>query len=197
MVNKAEEHFKRDVSLAGFMQPSAHTSSVHGFNFGLDRHSGRRPDSKTQAYIVAIASRNQEEIYNNAYLAFAAHLIDDYFDRPDLPPTPQQMKQNRGNIYPLIHSVTGLGQFVDIASSKTNNQTGFDKGIKRLMYGGLIQLAESEREQIVYLSEYKSLSLSHVDRRLHADILNLRDISYWMTTKTIQEFFLLMTPVTT
>lgn len=177
-VNKAETQFKSDIVLAGFTQFDPHTSSVHGFN-----------DSKAQAFIVAIPSNNEEEMGNKAYLAYAAHFIDDFFDRPDLPPTPQQMKEKRNNIHSLVHSVQGLGEFVDMATSKAKNPTGFNKGLKRLMYGGLIQLAESESEQVTYLSEYKKISLEHVDEVVASDILKLRDIPYWMTTKTIQEFF--------
>lgn len=181
-VNKAEMQFKRDVALIGF-NDFFHTSSVHGFN-----------DSKIQAFIMAVPSNNEEDMYNKAYLAFASHFIDDFFDRADLPPTPQQMKEKRNDIRSLVNSVKGLGEFVDIAAFRVKNVTGYNKGLKRLMYGGLIQLAESENEQRSYLSEYKKLGVEYVDKEVADDILKLRDIPYWMTTKTIQEFFFSVDP---
>ncbi|MDP3057159.1 MAG: hypothetical protein Q8N37_01380 [bacterium] len=182
-VNKAEMQFKRDVALIGF-NDFFHTSSVHGFN-----------DSKIQAFIMAIPSNDKEEMCKKAYLAFATHFIDDFFDRSDFPPTPQQMKEKRNDIRSLVNSVKGLGEFVDIiAASRIKNVTGFNNGLKRLMYGGLIQLAGTENEQHSYLSEYKKLGVEYVDKEVAGDILKLRDIPYWMTTKTIQEFFFSVEP---
>lgn len=184
IVNKAEMQFKKDIALIGF-DIFFHTSLIHGFN-----------DSRVQAFIVAIPSNNEEEAYNKAYLVFASHFIDDFFDRVDLPPSPQQMKEKRNDIRSLVNSVKGLGEFVDIImDSKVKNVKGFNKGLKRLMYGGLIQLAETENEQRSYLSEYKKLGVRYVDKEVADAILKIRDVPYWMTTKTIQEFFFSVEPV--
>lgn len=175
---RAEKEFTRDIKLTGLNEFTHHTSSLHGFN-----------DVRVQALIVAIPSNNEAEMQNKAYLAFVTHFVDDFFDRPDLPPTPAQMREKRGDIDSLVHSVGNLGKFVDLAFTKVKNPTGFKKGLERLMYGGLIQLAESKDEQKMYLSEYKKIGLKHVDKPVYDDILKIRDIPYWMTTKTIQELF--------
>jgi hypothetical protein len=175
-VKEAEKVFIEDVRLCGLAKYGLHTSAVHGFE-----------DVRVQAFIVAIPANNYEEMIMKAYMAFGTHLLDDFFDRPDLPPSPSDMKIKRGNIKELLFTIKALDKFTLLMSEKAVVKEAFFKGIHRLMYGGLIPLAETYEEQDMYLHEYKEISKKHLDDNIKKEIDKIRNIPFWMTTKTIQE----------
>lgn len=177
-VNTARMDFEND--LADFRFDGDKDSSVlHSFK-----------DVEVQAFIVSIPSNNFKEMVNKSYFVYVTHFIDDFFDRPDLPPTPEFMKYHRKDFDRVVENVPILKFLVKKMESRSKNKKMLSKGLHRLMYGGLIPLSQNDIEQDVFLMEFKELGCRFLDNELSNQILEIRDVAYWMTAKTIQEVFL-------
>ncbi len=174
-VAQAFEEFNNDVREC-FVDAKVHTSAVHGID-----------DVRAQGFIVAIPSKDYQTMVNKAYLAFGTHFIDDFFDRPDLPPNEKIMKENRKDLPKIISEVPGLKEIDTKMAKRSKHPEAYLKGMERLMYGGLISLAKDESEQDIYLKEYKEIGKRFLDENLLQFINEIRDVVYWTTTKTIQE----------
>ncbi len=182
-VKRGELYFFDEIRKNG-LSDHPHISQVHSYD-----------DVEVQAFILGIPSKDVlEEIAIKSFLTYGAHLIDDFFDRPDLDPFPEKMDKYRGNIKTLLDNIGSIGRFGHAMAEKTDNPDGVYKGLHRMLYGGLIQLTSNEEEQRKYLEEHKQIGLEGVDVNVKLELNGVGTVPYWMTTKTVQEFILAAEP---
>jgi len=180
-VRIGEEEFLEDLRIMNLLKDS---SRVHNYD-----------DVQVQAFIVGIPSdNNPEEIANQSYMCYAAHFIDDYFDRPDLDPYPEKLAMYRHDIKGLLDSMGNVGKIGHIMAQRVKHPEGVYKALKRMAYGGLIQLARNPEDQAIFLAEYKKVGLEGVSDAIKEEVLKIRDIPYWTTNKFLGEFFFAAEP---
>jgi hypothetical protein len=176
-VRKGREEFEADVAKLGYKSP--HISRVHSYE-----------DVEVQAFIIGIpADLNPDEIIVKAYHTYGAHFVDDFLDRPDLEPSGETLERNcRNNIGDCLEAIGNIGLFSTHMAEKALHPEGVYKGLHRMIYGSLIQKTPIGEKQDQYLREFKELGLQDVDDEVVQDIQTISNITYWQTTKTLQEF---------
>ena len=171
--------FLEELAKHGIDSRFGNLSAVHSYD-----------DVEVQAFILAMPSRERpQEMVTKAFMNYALHFIDDCFDRPDLEPSYETMVEHRQNIPRLLDSMGNVGRFGHTMAKKTRHPMGFYRGLSRLVYGALVQLASDAESQDKYLKEYKELFSRGHPQELVRDIKSLRDIVYWLTNKTAQDFW--------
>ena len=181
-VRKGREKFEADIAKFGFENP--HMSKVHSYE-----------DVEVQAFILGIpADLNLNEIAVKAYHTYGAHFVDDFFDRPNLGPSTETLERNCKDIEDCLKAVGTLGLFANRMAEKALHPEGAYKGLHRMIYGSLIQKTPVGEKQNQHLREFKELGLQGVDEEVAQDIRTIPDITYWETTKTVQEFLFASDP---
>src|SRR3989344_8355426 len=175
-VEQGEKEFLKEIERR---EISPNSSQVHSYE-----------DVRSQAFILAIPSNNLNEIIFKAHLTYAVHLIDDYFDNPNLNLQPEELAKRRNDIYEILNAMPKVGNYANFLANKTKHPEAFYRGLQRLAYGGLIQLAKTPEEQDAYLGEYKKISLNTISDNVAKDIENVRNIPFWTTTKALYELWL-------
>lgn len=176
-IRKGREEFEADVAKLGYK--SFHMSKVHSYE-----------DVEVQAFMVGIpADLNTDEIVIKVYHTYATHFIDDFLDRPDLEPSGETLERYcRNNIRDCLDAIGTLGLFANRMAEKALHPEGVYKGLHRMIYGSLVQKTPVGEKQNQYLREFKELGLQGVDKEVAQDIQTISDVTYWQTTKTLQEF---------
>lgn len=183
-VREGEALFRKELQECGLSGYDIESSQVHSYD-----------DIEAQAFFQAIPSMNHpNEIVIKSFLTYGAHFMDDLFDRPDRTQYEDELYRYRKDFMELLDKIGPFGTFAHRMAQRSANPEFVYKGIHRMLYGGLIQLSEESDEQDELLKEYKELGMMGVSEDLKHRIRQIRDITYWMTTKVVQEIFLSAEP---
>ncbi len=176
--------FLEELARHGIPARDGNLSQVHSYD-----------DVEVQAVILAIPSlRHPKEMVTKAFMTYASHFMDDCFDRPDLEPSYETMVEHRHNIPRLLDSMGNVGRFGHTMAKKTRHPHVVYRGLDRLVYGALVQSAPDAEAQDKFLREYKELFSRGHPPEVRIDINSLRDIVYWLTNKTAQDFWFAVEP---
>ena len=183
-VREGEAIFRKELQECGLSGYDNDSSQVHSYD-----------DVEAQAFFQAIPSMNYpDEIAIKSFLVYGAHFMDDLFDRPDRTSYENELYYFRKDLMKLLKRIGPFGVFAHRMAQRSRNPEFVYKGIHRLLYGGLIQLSDDSNEQDKLLKEYKELGMRGVSENLKLKINEIRDITYWMTTKVVQKIFLSAEP---
>lgn len=158
-----------------------HLSSVHSYD-----------DVEVQALILVIPSLNAAKMRMKAFLTYATHWIDDLFDRFKFEPAiKEKIKSERLNLKSVL-LILGC-EFSEMFQSLFRysvHPAAIEKGIHRLLYGGLINHADSLLEQQQYLREHADLFVNDLHPHLQMEISQKLDpLILSLTNKSAQEFW--------
>lgn len=174
-VRRGREEFENDVKKLGFKSPR--TSQTHSYR-----------DVEVQAFALGIpADWSISEIAVKSYHTYGAHFVDDLIERPDIGLSEEFLEKNCMNFDTCLNAVGRLGVLMNAMIKKAVHPDAARKGLHRMIYGSLIQKTPIGEKQIRHLREFKELGLFGVAPAVAKDIRKIKDIPYWMTTKTVLE----------
>lgn len=161
---------------------SSHMSCVHSYE-----------DVEVQAFILALPSLgNDEEMRMKAYLTYATHWVDDFFDQFQFESSIKRgIKKHRTDLNAVL-ALFGEDVLEVNRSLYTHSvhKAAVQNGVHRLLYGSLINHADSLEEQQQYLDEHTSLFFNDLDLPLRHEIRKkLNPLLIGLTNKTAQEFW--------
>jgi hypothetical protein len=185
MVRRGRVYFQDEVRNRN-LRPSS-TSHVHSDG-----------DVEVHAFALSIPSAgNGTEMIIKSFLVYSAHLLDDHFDNKQLNDRDRygdisKHRQSHNELLGCMGKVGGLGHYM--AHLKGVFPYGVYKALQRMAFGGLIQLADNQGDQEMYMGEHKDLALQMVDGEFRGDVQKISPLTYWLTTKTVLEMFFAAEP---
>lgn len=145
-------------------------------------------DIELHAFILGIVSGDRsEEIQTKAFLTYASHWIDDFFDNPEKVPDAEQLLADRKDIRLALSNMGPIGEVGFAMANRVPHPEAIYKTLHRMLYGGLVQrsLCRSTRQALV--REYQEVATRFVDPVLVARIRHLQPEAYWTTNKSVLE----------
>ncbi len=175
-VRIGESLFRDDLKKFGLEDLGVETSRTHSYD-----------DIEVHAFTVAMVSApDPEAIMLKSYLVYAIHWLDDFMDERELIENPDVLLENRNDIVEVLKNMAA-GKAGFLMAEKSGNPEVTNKGIHRMLYGGLIPRAEGAHERQVLIQEYVALSKTHVDSRIADQIDQFQPEVYLTTNKVILE----------
>jgi hypothetical protein len=153
------------------------TSSVHPYD-----------DIELHAFILGLVSEDRwSEIQAKAFLTYASHWIDDFFDSPGRVFDPVQLLNDRHDIKIALENMGPVGEIGFAMMSRARHPTAIHKTLHRMLYGGLVQRSRSRLERHALVTEYRAIATRHVNPELVHEVETLQAEAYWTTNKSVLE----------
>lgn len=148
------------------------------------------PDSDIElhAFILGIVSAGRPwEIQTKAFLTYASHWIDDFFDNPQKVRDADQLFADRGDIRLALARMGPVGKVGFAMANRAVHPEAIYKTLHRMLYGGIVQRSHCRAERQRLVREYLEIGTRFVDETLAEKIREVQPEAYWTTNKSVYE----------